>query len=105
MFQDLFDHGSIFDTSNNFDVATAAFALLNVDIENALEPLHPGHRIAALLNDFILCALYFCQLSPLTPFSRRDQGAMLAVRREKPVKPRQIYPRLGNQGGQPRDEI
>lgn len=105
MLQDLFDHSRVFDACNDFDVPTAAFALFNINIEDAFEPLHPGHCISALLNGFFLCARHFRRLSSLTSFPRRDQSAMLAVRREKVVKPCQIYPRLGNQGGQRCDVI
>lgn len=72
----------------------------SINVEDTLEALHPGHRIAALLKGFVLCTVHFCRLSPLTPFSRCDQGAMLAVRCEKPVKPRQVYPGFRNQGSQ-----
>src|SRR3990167_10050812 len=105
MFQDLCDYSRVFDAGHNLDMATATFTLLDINIENTLEPLHPGHRIAALLNGFFLCANHFRRLSDLTPFPQRDQGAMLAVRREKSVKSCQIHPWLRNQRGQPCDEI
>ena len=105
MLQDLLDHGRVFDACNDFDVATAVFTLLDINVEDTLEPLHPGHRITALLNSFFLCALHFRRLSSLTPLPRRNQGAMLVVGCEKAVEPRQIHPRLGNQGGQACNEV
>ena len=45
MLQDLLDHGRVFDACNDFDVATAVFTLLDINVEDTLEPLHPGHRI------------------------------------------------------------
>lgn len=100
MFQNLLDPSTVFDAAvrrfgNDFNVSTAAFTLLDINIEDAFEPLHPGHRIAALLNGFFLCARHFCRLSSFAAFPRRDQGAMLTVRREKAVEARQIHSWFG----------
>ena len=62
--QDLGDHSRVFDATvlsvgNDFDVSIAVFVFFNVDIEDTLKPLHPGHRVAALFNGFILQQILF----------------------------------------------
>lgn len=54
MFQNLFDHGRVFDASvrrfgNDFDLSTAAFTLLDIKVEDTLDPLHQDNRSTALL--------------------------------------------------------
>lgn len=44
---DLLDHGRVFDTGDHLDVPAAKLALFYVDVENALQSLHPGHGFAA----------------------------------------------------------
>ena len=42
--QDLLDDHRVFDAGNDLRCSSANSALLNVDMENTLEPLRPGHR-------------------------------------------------------------
>ena len=51
------DDRRIFDAGNHFDRPAADSALLNVDMENTLEPLRPGHRDMTLYGDCSLGSL------------------------------------------------
>jgi len=60
----------------------------------------PGARPVCVLLFIVRLALI-----AFTPLRRRDQGAVLAVRRENAVKPGEIDSWPGHQCGQPGNEI
>ena len=48
VFKDQLNHLGIFEAGNDFDLAMAVFTDLNIDVQDALESLHPGHGSLAL---------------------------------------------------------
>ncbi len=99
-FEYLFDYVRLFDHGDELQLA-AALALLNVDIEHALEQPRPrhAHRCAVCV---LAVALARCGL-----LRRRwhDLRPQLRVRRQHAVKPYQVQSRSGYQCGQPLHEF
>ena len=53
VFKDQLNHLGIFDAGNDFDLATAVFTDLNIDVQDAFESLHPGHGSLALCGALV----------------------------------------------------
>ena len=100
MRQNPLDYRRVFDASNDLDPTRTALAGLDIDIKHTFQPLHPGHRLVALGGRLVQPTLLVL-LTPLAspaPFGRSYPHPKLAVRREHPMKARQICAGLGNQG-------
>src|SRR5690554_773578 len=59
MLENLLNDLRIFDAGNHFDVTAAVFADFNINIEDSLEALHPGHGAVALCRTASLVAMGF----------------------------------------------
>ena len=95
----------IFDAGDHFDGAAAFTACLNVDIENALQSLSPGHGRATFARRVLVCLIARFGLVALTPFGGRYQGTMLAVGGKHTVKAGEVDFGLGHQRRQPGDKV
>ncbi len=94
----------ILDAGDHFDGAAACTTRLNVDIENALQPLRPGHGCATFDRRFLLAVIGRYAFVALPPFRRCHQGTVLTVGRKNAVKSGEVDPRFGHQRRQPGDE-
>jgi hypothetical protein len=101
--EDLLDHRRIFDAGDDFHRATAFLAGLDVDIENALEALRPGHRGPPSGGCWRFFG--FPGLVAPAPPGRGDHGAMPAVRGEHAMEAGEVDLGSGHQGRQPCHEI
>jgi hypothetical protein len=45
VFEDVLDHRWVFNAGDDFDVAATVLALLDINSEDPLQPLHPGHGL------------------------------------------------------------
>ena len=91
---------SLFNAGNDLDLPGAPLTGLNINIEHAFEPLHPGHRLVALGWRFIQPAL-LGRLTPLAapaPLRRRDTHTKFAIGCEHPMKSCQVHSWLRHQG-------
>ena len=88
MLKDQLNHLGIFDAGNDFDLATAVFTDLNIDVQEAFESLHPGHGSLALCGALVTPAGigYFRFVWLLAALSRRHLSAMPAVGRKDSVE-------------------
>jgi hypothetical protein len=77
MTQNLRNQWWIFHTGNHSQLATTIWTGLDVDGEDALEPLHPAHRGQRLVG-----------VDGAVGSARHDALAMLEIRGEYPVKAR-----------------
>lgn len=101
----LFDHHRVFDTGDDLDGTTAFATGFDVDIEDALEALCPGHGHVAFGGCLILRLIKHFSLVVFTTLGRRHQGAVFAVGCEHAVKSCQVHSGLGHQRCQPGDEV
>jgi len=102
MIEDLPDHDGILDTGDDPGGAAAFAACLNLDIEDALQTLRPGHGSTRFGGH--LRFHRYPGVVALTPPCWRHQLPELAVRCKHTVEARQIDARLRHQGGQPGNE-
>lgn len=58
-------------------MSAAAFALFDVDVENVLQPLHPNHRLAALLGH--ACIFSKVSFNQIARGGLKDLGALPAL--------------------------
>ena len=99
MLEDVRDHRWAFNTSDDFDMTAALFTNLNVDIEHALEALHPCHGAMPFFRALVkpirtaLFSLY-CNLAAL---SGCDLNTVFAIWCKNTMKSGQVNTRLGNQ--------
>ena len=102
MLENLLDYLRIFDTGNDFDLTAAVFADFDVDVEDALESLHPGHSAMPLCRTLVVPVDIgrFWWIGLFAAFGRCDLNPVFAVRREYAMKPCQINSRLGYQRSQ-----
>ena len=93
------NHLRVFNACNHFDLATAVFTDLDVDVENTLESLHPGHSAVALCGALVTPASIetFRLIGLFAPLSGCYLNAVFAVRCKKPVESSKVDPRLGYQ--------
>ena len=103
--QYLLDALRVFNAGNHFDGAAAFTARLDVDIENPLQSLGPGHRGTAFGGRLVLCLIRRFDLVAFAPLCRGHLHTMRAVRCEHTVKAGEVNPRFGHQGGQFGDEV
>ena len=97
------DYRRVFNAGDDFDLPPTALAGLDLDIKNSLEPLHPGHRLVALVGRLVQ-PVFPGLLTPLAspaPFSRSDTHTKLTIGGENPVKARQIRARLRTRPARP----
>ena len=52
-FKDQLNHLGIFEAGNDFDLATAVFKDLDIEVEDAFESLHSGHGSLALCGALV----------------------------------------------------
>ena len=99
--EDVLNDLRVFDTGNHLDLTTAVFADFNVDVEDALEPLHPGHGAMSFLGHLIgpFRIRRGCLFGLLATLRWRHINPVFAVGGKNAVKAGQVDPRLGNQGG------
>lgn len=105
MSQYLLDHHWIFDTGDDLDAAAAFTASLDINIENALEALRPGHGRAAFGWHLVLRLIRHFSLVAFTTLGRRHPGAVFAVGCEHAMKSCQVHSGLGHQGHQSCNEV
>ena len=74
---------------------TTLFTFLNIYGEHTLEPLRPSHRVGLWFR----VPLFFYR------FLRNNKLTQLAIRRENPVKSREVDPRFRDQRPQPAHEF
>ena len=94
--QDPLNDHRVFDAGNDLRCSSADTARLNVDIENPLQALGPGHRRMMLNWRFLILDICSFRFATLAPFCRRHQRTVFAVRGEYTVKARQVDSRLGH---------
>jgi hypothetical protein len=83
--ENLLVHHRIFDAGDDLDVATAALAYLDVDGENALQSLRPGHGCPAFSERSVFGRICRTDLVALTAFGRHHSRTMRAVGGENAV--------------------
>ena len=71
---DQLNYLGIFEAGNDFDLATAVFKDLDIEVEDAFESLHPGHGSLALCGALVTPAGigYFSVVWLPATLSRRD---------------------------------
>jgi hypothetical protein len=107
MRQNSLDYRRVFNAGNDLDLTTAPFAGLDIDVKDTLEPLHPGHRLVALVRRLVqpVSPGRLTPLAPPAPLGRRYPHTKFAIGRENPVKARQICAWLRYQGRQLGNEV
>ena len=90
--EDLLDHDRVFDTSNDLDVAAAAFADLDVDVENALQALCPSHGGPTFGGRGVFRRIRRAGLVTLAALGRRHLCTMRAVGGEYAMKSSEVDP-------------
>jgi hypothetical protein len=78
--KDLLNHHRIFDAGNHPDVATAALADLDVDVEDPFQALRPGHGGPAFCRRGGFRRICRAGLVVLAAFSRRHLCTMRAMK-------------------------
>ena len=103
--EDLLDDVGIFDARDDPHRPAAGRTGLDVDPENPLEALRPGHRGTAFGRCLVLRIR--CRGMPASPapLGRCHPRAVLAVRRKYPVETGKVHPRFRHQGCQPGNEV
>ena len=96
---------SIFNAGNDPGCTSADMTRLNVDIENPLQPLSPGHGRMTLNWRLLLLALCTFGLATLAPLRRCHQRTVFAIGCKYTVKSCEIDSGPGHQGGQFGNEI
>ena len=99
------DHRRVFDAGNDTDITTAVTAGFNVDVEDPLQSLRPGHGCALLSGCLLLCLLCCFDLFACASPGWCYQRPVFAVGREHPMKSGQVDSGFGHQSNQPGDEI
>ncbi len=105
MTEDLLDHHRIFYAGDNLNGAAAHRAGLDIDVENPLQALHPGHRGPALGGCFFFPVPIRMTFVSLPPLCRHDQRPVLAVRCKHPMETGEIDSRFRHQRRQSCDKI
>lgn len=107
VFEYLLNNLGIFDAGNDFDLPTAVLADFDINIEDALETLHPGHGAMALCGALVtpvgIAAFRFVGL--LAPLGGCYLSPVFAVGREDAIETCEVDSWLGYQRGQLRHEI
>jgi len=98
--EDLVDDHGIFDTGDDSERTGALRANLDIDIEDTLQPLRPGHRGPAFCWGSRLVLLSRSPCAALASFRWRNLNAVFAIRGEDAVESGQVDPRLGDQSCQ-----
>ena len=78
--EDLLDHHRVFDAGNDSERTGTFPAGLDVDVENALQSLRPGHRGPAFGGRLGLRLIERSGFVALAPFGRRHRCTVFAVR-------------------------
>ena len=96
--KDVRDYRRVFNAGDHFDLTAAEFTDLNINIEHALEALHPGHGAMPFFRTLIkpILATRFSLCSKLATLGRCNLNAVFAVWCKNPVKSCQINPWLGH---------
>ena len=97
--QDLLNDHRVLDAGNDPGCTSTDSARLNINLENPLQPLRPGHGRMTLNGYLLLLAIRCFALVAFSPFCRRHQRTVFAVRGKHTVKARQIDSGLRHQGG------
>jgi len=98
------DHG-IFDAGNDPDITAAFTAGFNINIENPLQPLCPGHGCAAFCWSLVLSGFCCYRFLSFTSFGWCYQCPVLAIGRKHPVKADEVNSGPGNQSDQSGDKV
>jgi len=126
----LLDDHRVLNASDYFDGAAAFTARFDVNIENPLQSLGPGHRCMAFGGRLVLCLIRYFDLVAFAPLCGCHLHTMFAVRckhtvtnslgmnldsfswpaerasiRDDTSKAGEVNPRLGHQGGEFGDEV
>jgi len=88
----LLDNHGIFNAGDHFDAAATFSEGLDIDAEDALEVLRPGHGRAAFGWRLAFRLIRQFGLIALTPFSGRHQRSVLAVGGEHAVEAGEVHP-------------
>ena len=107
MLKDLLNHLGIFDTGNHFDLTAAVLADFDIDVEDALESLHPGHGAVSLCGTLVLPVGIgrFWWIGFLAAFGRCDLHTAFAVGCEDAMEACKIDARFWHQCSQLRHEV
>ncbi len=103
--EDLINYHWIFDAGDDLDVAAAVLAGLDVDVENALEPLRPAHGGPAFDRCWAVRRICRTGLVALTALGRRHLRTMRTVGGEHAMKSCQVDSRLRHQRDESGDEV
>ena len=103
--EDLLDDLRILDARDDPHRPAAGRTGLDIDPEDPLEALRPGHCGAAFGWRRLLRVRGPGMRGAPAPPGRGHPRTVFAVRCEHPVETGQVHPRLGHQGGQPGNEI
>ncbi len=97
------NHLWLFDARDHLERAAAARAGVDLDAKGALQALRLGHRHVAR-GDGLVGIGWNC-LAPHAPMRRCHRCSEVAVRREHPMKSRQMHPRRRHQRGKPCHQV
>ncbi len=98
MLEDERDYRRILYTRDDLDLTAAEFADLNINIEYALEALHPGHGAVSFFRTLIkpIRTTRFSLYPNLAALGGCDLNTEFTVWGKKAVKSCQIHPWLGH---------
>jgi len=98
------NHFRLFDAGDHLERAAAARAGVDLNPKDALQTLRPAHGHMARGHGFV-GGLITLPLAAHTPMRRCHRSSEFAVRREHPVKSRQMHPGRRHQRDKPRHQI
>ncbi|OES47442.1 hypothetical protein A7R77_33065 [Pseudomonas aeruginosa] len=107
MLENLLNDLRIFDAGNHFDVTAAVFADFNINIEDSLEALHPGHGAVALCRTLVtpVSIETFRFVGLLAPLGGCYLNSVFAVRCKDAVEACEVDSRLRYQRSEFGDEV
>ena len=105
MHEDRLDQRWILNAGDDPDGTAARPTGLDIDVEHALQALRPRHGGVTLGWRLVLCVIRRAAVVASTPFRRRHERPVPAVRCEHAVEARQVDPGLWDQGGQSSNEV
>jgi len=102
--ENLLDDDRVFDTGDDAGAATAVLAGFDVDVEDPLDPLRPGHG-RVLFGEGPFLSVRYRTFAAFAASCGRDLGPVLAVRCEYSVESGQVHSGTGHQCHQFGQEI
>lgn len=101
----LLDHHGVFNAGDHFHDAATFATCLDIDVENALQSLRPGHGCATFGLRLVLRFIGRLGLAASATPGGRHQSAVLAIGGKYTVETGQVYSRFRHQCRQLGNEI